>query len=170
MKFFVITAFEFVNSPHIRKFSSPTQSFLQLSIKHSIKRKALPAFPEYLLLLWPCCGICALHNNTNLLAILYSRDVQPAAWHSWQCSCSQPHAINYKDGGPSLVAPGMHSLLSPKQTISVLIMLCWLKPDMGRAALCCAGSVMAHNCVHFDTLAKHHALNSKEYSVMLSVW
>jgi len=29
--------------------------------------------------------------------------------------------------------------------------------------------VMANNCMHFDTLAKHSALNSKEYAAVLSV-
>ena len=29
--------------------------------------------------------------------------------------------------------------------------------------------VMAHNCLHVDTLAKRRALNSKEYAAALSV-
>ena len=29
--------------------------------------------------------------------------------------------------------------------------------------------VMANNCMHFDTLASHRALNNKEYTAMLSV-
>lgn len=29
--------------------------------------------------------------------------------------------------------------------------------------------VMASNCMHFDTLAKHSALINKEYAVMLSI-
>ena len=29
--------------------------------------------------------------------------------------------------------------------------------------------VMANNCMHFDTLAKHKALNSKEYAAVFSI-
>jgi len=40
---------------------------------------------------------------------------------------------------------------------------------MRRALRAVLTQVMAHNCMHFDTLAKHRALNSKEHAAVLSI-
>lgn len=65
---------------------------------------------------------------------------------------------------------GKHPLFSNNHTISVLITLCQLKPGHG-GGQCCAvpTQVIANNCMNFDRLLKHSALNSEEYAVMFSV-
>lgn len=89
---------------------------------------------------------------------------------NWQCRL--PPAPCYK--GMDLqhwVALGTRPLLSNNQTISILFhyQCCvdW-NQGMGRAVLHSADSSNGKYCMHFDTLARHSALSSEEYTAMLS--
>lgn len=119
---------------------------------------------------------CIIHIRVQShLETIYVSYVQPAAcglrvaWYGWQCNLSS--GLHYKGGGPSPQrGPGQAPIVQQQpyhqcanNTVST--------EARAWGGQCCAvpTQVIANNCMNFDRLLKHSALNSEEYAVMFSV-